>query len=152
MLRAMPVGLFVVSSALLLGGCGGGSGLSNSGACALPNGVQTALVYPAPGATGIPDNFGLVVLGSTAPLPPTYQAHVVNSTRQDALLFDGMSAPPNPLPVPNAPPAFANPVYQASVNPGHTFAAGTTVTVYLNNENGNSYCLATLNLGSFVER
>src|ERR1035441_3025938 len=73
MLRAMPVGLFVVSSALLLGGCGGGSGLSNSGACALPNGVQTTLVYPAPGATGIPDNFGLVVLGSTAPLPPTYQ-------------------------------------------------------------------------------
>jgi hypothetical protein len=152
MVRATPVGLFVVVWALLLGGCGGGSGLSNSGACAPPSGVQTVLVYPEPGSTGIPDNFGLVVLGSTAALPPTYQAHVVSSTRQDALLFDGMSAPPNPLPMPNTPPAFANPVYQASLNPSHTFAAGTTITVYLNNETGSSYCLATLNLGSFVVR
>jgi hypothetical protein len=152
-MRATLVGCYAAAaSALWIAGCGGNSSVSTSGSCALPSGTQTALVYPAPGATGIPDNFGLVVLGSTAPLPPTYSVHVVNSTRQNALLFSNVRAAPNPLPVPNAPSPFNNPVYQASVNPGQTFVSGTTVSVYLNNESGSSYCLSTLNLGSFMVR
>jgi hypothetical protein len=151
-MRALPVGFFAAASVLLLADCGGGNSLSTRGQCAPPSGTLTTLVYPAPGATGIPDNFGLVVLGSTAALPSSYQVHVVNSTGQDALLFENVSAAPNPLPTPNAPPTFANPVYQASLNPGQTFVAGTVVSIYLNNESGSGYCLATLKLGSFSVR
>jgi len=151
-MRALPVGFFAAVSVLLLAACGGGNSLSTRGQCTPPSGTQTTLVYPAPGATGIADDFGLVVLGSTAALPASYQVHVVNNTGQNAVLFGSMSAAPNPLPTPIAPPAFANPVYQASVNPGQTFAAGTIVSVYLNEENGSAYCLATLKLGSFSVR
>jgi hypothetical protein len=151
-MRALLAGFSAAASALLLAGCGGGNSLTTSGQCAPPSGTQLALVYPAPGATGIPGSFGLVVLGSTAALPSSYQVHVVDNAHQNALLFGNMSAPPNPLPTPNVAPAFSDPVFQASVNPGRTFAAGSTVTVYLNNESGNSYCLATLDLGSFVVR
>jgi len=150
-MRALPVGFFAAASLLLLADCGGNS-LSTRGQCAPPSGTQTTLVYPAPGATGIPDDFGLVVLGSTAALPPSYQVHVVNNTGQNAVSFGSMSAATDPLPTPNAPPAFASPVYQASVNPGQTFAAGTIVSVYLNEETGSAYCLATLKLGSFSVR
>jgi hypothetical protein len=110
------------------------------------------LVYPASGSVGIPDNFGLVVLGSTSPLPSSYEVHVVNSTDQDALLFGSVAAAPIPLPSPNKPPSFPNPVYQASLNPGQTFVSGTTVSVYLAETQGNTYCLATLLLGSFAVR
>jgi len=152
-MRATPFGLFAVASALALAACGGGNSSPGiGGTCEPPSGTRTALVYPAPGSTGIPDNFGLVVLGSTAPLPSSYQVHVVNSTRQDALLFENMSPAPSPLPSPNAAPPFADPVYQASVNPGQTFATGTAVSVYLNNETGSSYCISMLLLGSFVVR
>jgi hypothetical protein len=148
----LRAGLWAATLLLLLAACGGGdSGFGVSGSCAPPAGTRTALVYPAPGSRGIPDDFGLVILGSTAALPPTYQVHVVSSARQ-ALLFENMSPAPHPLPVPNTPAPFADPVYQSSANPGQTFAAGTTVSVYLNNENGSSYCLATLLLGSFAVR
>ncbi len=133
-------------SAALLSGCNGNNN-SNPSPCAPPNGIQTILVYPAPGATGIPDNFGVVVLGSTAGLPSGFQAYVVNDTTQNAVLFNVVGAPPNPLPTPNAVPSFANPVYQASGNPGTAFVAGSTISVYLNNV--NSGCVPSVSLGSF---
>jgi len=137
---------FFAAAGLVLAGCNGNS-TSNPGPCTPPGGAQTVLVYPAPGATGIADNLGLVVLGSTVALPGSYQAFVVNSTTQNSVLFNLLGTPPNPLPTPHALPAFANPVYQASGNPGATFVAGSTIMVYLNNV--NSGCVPTLNLGSF---
>lgn len=136
----------LAAAVLVLAGCNGNAS-SNPGPCTPPNGIGTVLVYPAPGATGIPDNFGLVVLGSTAALPASYQVYVVNNSTQNAVAFNTLGSPPNPLPTPNAVPTFSGPVYQSSGNPGATFVAGSSITVYLNNV--NSGCVPTLSLGTF---
>jgi hypothetical protein len=105
-------------------------------------------VYPAPGATAIPDNFGLVVLGSTSALPASYGTYIVNNSTQNSGYFNNVGTAPNPLPTPNALPTFAAPVYQSSGNPsGVTFVAGSSISVYLNNTSSN--CVPTLLLGSF---
>jgi hypothetical protein len=104
-------------------------------------------VYPAPGATGIPDNFGLVVLGSSSVLPLSYGTYIVNNTTQNAGYFNNLGTAPNPLPTPNALPTFPAPVYQSSGNPGVSFVAGSSLSVYLNNTSSN--CVPTLLLGSF---
>jgi hypothetical protein len=140
------VGFFAISS-LLITACNGTS-VTNPPQCRPPSGTTTTLVYPAPSSTGIPDNFGLVVLGSTSALPSGYGASVVNITTSNGILFNQVGVPPNPIPTPNAIPSFANPVYQASGNPGVTFVAGSTIAVYLNNL--NSGCNPTLQLGSFT--
>jgi hypothetical protein len=147
-MRSLGIGL--CAAALLLAACNGSSS-SGGGAetqCNPPSGTSTVLVYPAPGSTGIPDNFGLVVLGSSAALPGGYQAYVVNNTTNNAVVFNVVGVAPNPLPTPYATPTFPNPVYQASGNPGTTFVAGSSITVYLNN--AASSCYPTLALGSFT--
>jgi hypothetical protein len=137
------------AGALLLAACNtGGGSVTNPGPCGPPVGSSVVLVYPAPGATAVPDNFGLVVLGSTTTLPTSYQAYVYNTTTNNGFLFNAVSIPPNPLPTPNATPSFANPIYQASGNPGTTFVAGSTINVYLNN--ANSTCVPQNSLGSFT--
>jgi hypothetical protein len=145
-----------IMTALVLGaltltgtGCnGGGNGYSNPGQCNPPNGITTTLVYPAPNSTGIPDNFGVVVFGSTAALPASYSAYVVNDTTLNAVYFNTpLGTPPVPLPAPKAVPGFPNPVYQSSGNPGTSFVSGSAITVYLNDTGSN--CSPTFNLGTF---
>lgn len=148
MYRAM-FGVLVLA-AVVLAGCNSNSGSNPpTGTCGPPVGTTVALVYPAPNSTGIPDNFGVVVLGSTAALPGGYDVYVVNNTTQNSVYFNTVGVPPSPLPSPYATPAFANPVYQSSGNPGTTFVAGSTITVYLNNAN-NQNCIPTTSLGSFT--
>jgi hypothetical protein len=130
--------------AMMIGFLGG---TANPSPCTPPNGISTVLVYPAPGSTGIPDNLGVVVLGSTAALPSGFQAVLANNTTGNTVTFNLVGTPPNRLPTPNTLPAFANPVYQSSGNPGVTFVAGSTISVYLNNV--NSSCVPTTSLGSF---
>jgi len=146
MVRRMLFGLLGVA-AVVIAGCNSGTTSSTQPACGLPVGTSTVLVYPAPGATGIPDNFGTVVLGSTVALPGTYSTFVVNNSTLNSVFFNQLGTAPNPLPSPNATPAFANPVYQSSGNPGATFVAGSSVSVYLNNTNSN--CVPTQLLGTF---
>jgi hypothetical protein len=136
------------AAALLLAACNTGGGITNPGPCGPPAGTSTVLVYPAPGATAVPDNFGVIVLGSTTTLPGSYQAYVVNTTTNNGVLFNTLGTAPNPLPTPNATPSFANPIYQSSGNPGVTFVAGSTINVYLNNT--NSSCNPQTSLGSFT--
>ena len=143
--RGLPLLLGAV--AIAFAGCSNNNN-NNPGQCSLPSGTQTVLVYPAPGATAIPDNFGLVVLGSTSALPSSYGTYVVNNTTQNAGYFNNVGTPPNPLPTPNALPTFAAPVYQSSGNPGVSFVAGSSISVYLNNTSSN--CVPTLLLGSFT--
>jgi hypothetical protein len=141
------IGNSLVVAAMLLTGCNGNS-TANTIPCAPPSGIQTVLVYPAPGSSGLPDNLGQVVLGSTGALPSTYQAYLINNATQNAVAFNLVGTPPNPLPTPDALPTFANPVYQASANPGGAFVSGSAISVYLNN--ANSGCVPTVSLGTFT--
>jgi len=135
--------------AAVLAACNSGAATTPITACGPPANVSTVLVYPAPNATGIPDNFPYVVLGSTAALPAYYQVYVVNNTTGNAVYFNSVSTPPNPIPTPSATPSFANPVYQSSGTPtGVSFVAGSSITVYLNNAN-NPNCVPATALGTF---
>ena len=134
------------AAAVLAAGCGG-SNPSNPPSCSLPAGTTTVLVYPAPGSTGIPDNFGAVVLGSSKALPLSFDAFVVNNTTNNGVYYNTLGTGPNPLPSPAATPSFANPVYQASGNPGVTWFGGSSLTVYVNDTGSN--CVPTQSLGSF---
>jgi hypothetical protein len=107
-------------------------------------GTQLALVYPAPGATAIPDNFGQIVIGAAAALPPTWNAVTV-SPIATAGWGNFTNASP-PFPTPNATPPFANPVYQSSAVSG-TFVS-ETVSVYVNDTSSN--CAPYGPLGSFT--
>jgi len=140
----------VAAAAVLAAGCGGGGSTGSGGpaSCTLPSGTQTVLVYPAPGATGIPDNVPQVVLGSTTALPSGFSAYLVNTTTQIAFAFDNVGTAPVPIPTPNATPSFANPVYQNSANSGVTFSAGNSISVYVDNVNGG--CVIPTSLGSFT--
>jgi hypothetical protein len=139
------IGLTVlVLSAALASGCNSSS--NNPPQCTPPNGIRTVLVYPAPGATGIPDNVGVVVFGSTSALPSSFDAFIVNNTTGNSGYYNLLGVPPNPLPSPAATPSFASPVYQSSGNPGITWFAGSSLTMYLNDTGSN--CVPTLNLGT----
>ena len=117
--------------------------------CSPPPGVQSALVYPAPGSTAIPDAFGQVIIGSTAALPSSWD--VVLTTALSPSSVGGVhggtfqSASP-PFPTPNATPSFSNPVYQSSSFSG-TFP-GEVVQVYLNDTSSN--CTPAGPIGSFT--
>ena len=141
------VSLNLLAVAFCLAGCGGNNNTFR-GPCSPPNGTQTVLVYPAPGATAVPDAFGLVILGSTSPLPASFDAFVMNNTTGNGVFFNQVTnSPPSPLPTPNAVPPFANPVFKPSGNPGATFVSGSSITVFLNNT--NSFCHPA-SLGSFT--
>lgn len=141
--------LGVLGLAAILAACNSGAGTAPITACGPPANVSTVLVYPAPNATGIPDNFGYVVLGSTAALPAYYQAYIVDNTTQLAAYFSPVVTQPGPIPSPNTTPSFANPVYQQSGNTVGTFPAGGSITVYLNNGN-NQNCVPSTALGTFT--
>lgn len=139
----------VLAGVAALAACGG---LSTSGtvptiACVLPSGTQVALAYPVPGATGVPDSPGQVVVAVSSPLPASWQV-VVEITGQvptgGALLT---AIQPAAIPTPYATPAFASPSYETS---GLTSAlpAATMVQVGLNDESSdcNSYPV----IGSFT--
>jgi hypothetical protein len=90
----------------------------------------------------------LVVLGSTTALPNGYSAYLVNNTTQIAFAYENVSTAPIPLPVPNTTPSFANPAYQSSINPGDTFSAGSSISVYVDNVSGG--CIVPQSIGSFT--
>lgn len=125
--------------------------------CQLPSGVQTALVYPAPSATGASDSNGLIVIGSTTALPVGQSGNDWDIWFSDAVTF-GFLAPLNPnsslatasppFPAPNATPSFPNPQYQEQ-SAGVPFATGQTVTVFVNNKAAGNNC-SPLQIGRFA--
>jgi hypothetical protein len=152
--RRNSVVALVFSAAVSVGAaaCGPSSSPAPPGACAPPKGVQTALVYPAPGATGIPDNLGEIIFASTGTgLTPSYNAVLYdNSTGGEAQYnFATVTTWSSPLPSPAATPPFANAVYQSSANgyPGG-LPQGHNLTVLLNNLNSN--CIPETPYGSFT--
>jgi hypothetical protein len=120
--------------------------------CVPPTGVTTVLVYPAPGSTGIPDNFGQVVLGSSGTgLPSSFQAVVFDTTGgMSGFTFNLVTPAASPLPTPAATPAFSNPLYQSSSSTDlYPWPQGHTLSVYLNDQSNQS-CTPQTSLGSFT--
>jgi hypothetical protein len=117
--------------------------------CGAPSG-QVALAYPAPGATGVPDNFAGVVFASTSGLTAGYGAYIVPAGSSSGTLLETVAPAPSPLPSPYATPGFANPVYQESASGGVVLPAATQIGVYLNDLNSN--CQPTKLLGTFTSQ
>lgn len=112
-----------------------------------PGNVQSALVYPAPNATAIPDVFGQVIIGSTAALPAAWNVVLVDANSPFGVGGGTFTTPATPFPQPTATPAFANPVYQSSSFAGGNFP-GEVVHVYLNNTGTN--CTPLGPIGQFT--
>jgi len=144
--------LFLCAGVVALSNCSGGIGGSGGNqpapvACGTPPGVtQTVLVYPAPGATSVPDAFGQVIVRSTSAIPTNWGITVANIFGASAN-GNAFATAPSPLPTPNQTPTFANPVYQTSTFP-NVSAAGQTLVVFLNNLSSN--CTPNVSIGSFT--
>jgi len=136
-------------AAAALAACGGGNGgFSQPPAvtCVVPTGTQVALAYPVPGATGVPDAPGQVVIATSPALPASWQVVL-----QAGGFFQSESVlntiPQSSVPTPMATPSFASPVYQSSGLSG-ALGSATTFTVELNNEASN--CNVFPVVGSFT--
>lgn len=114
--------------------------------CVLPSGVLTALAFPIPGATNVPDSPGQIVVAVSSSLPATWQLVV----QIPGVLLQGESLlttiAPSAIPTPYAVPTFAAPTYEAS---GLTSALppASTINVLLNDE--SSPCNQYVLVGSF---
>ncbi len=111
--------------------------------CPLPAGVQTQLVYPAPGSTVSASTVSEIAIGSTAAL---------DSSRYQVVITDALFPYPNfiapggalaaaspPFPSPSQTPAFGNPQYQTTTL-SSVFAANQVVTVYVNDTKSGDNC------------
>jgi len=138
-----PAAVFALFSGLAaFAGCGGGG---SPGLCGAPKG-QVALVYPAPGSTGIPDGFPGIVLGSTNGLGPSYDAVLQQAGTVLQVPQGRVALAPTPLPSPYLLPAFPNPIYQISAA-RIVLLSGAKYQVYLNDSNSNC---GLSSIGSFT--
>jgi hypothetical protein len=128
--------LTAAAATVLLSACGGNYYSSPGPPCGAPQGT-VIVAYPAPGSTGVPDNFPGIIFASTHALFSSYQAIVVpnGSSIGTPLAPVAMFTPP--LPTPNQTPSFANPIYQMSAANGYILPAATLINVYLNDLNSN---------------
>ena len=138
--------LWVVLSLVSLGAAAACSSSSTGStpppatSCLAQVGATGALVYPAQSATGVPDNVGQVIIGTTTTLPSSWNVELFFTSGFLAAIGGSVTPAPNPLPTPNTIPPFANPVYQSSAMP--VLPAGTTFQVGVNNT--ASTCLPTI--------
>lgn len=151
MTRTKPytMALLGLTAAAVLAACNNGNVTGgNPMACGTPSGVTQGpvLVYPAPGATAVPDAFGQIVVASNVAMPNTWDVAVYTAAGGGATGAGFQAASP-PFPTPNASPTFANPVYQSSSFVG-TDIPGSTVAVYLNELDSN--CTPSVEIGTFT--
>lgn len=149
MMRSSAIVCGAVAVVCSLAGCGGG----NSSAptvpvvqCVLPTGTQAALAYPAPGATGVSDSPGQVVVAASPALPGNWQVVLGYG---NVLAYESVLNPisQSSVPTPYATPSFANPTYESSGLSG-PLPPAATITVLLNNESSN--CNSYLQIGTFT--
>jgi hypothetical protein len=143
---AVSAGAVLAACAALLAGCG------NSGTTAAPPLCSTGnvvLVYPAPNATAIPDNFPGIVFGASTSFSTTAQALLVQSGSTTPIALGAVGVAPTPLPTPNAIPTFGTPTYAESAANGFILAATTVYSVYYNDY--SSSCTPAL-VGSFTSK
>lgn len=134
-----------------LSACNGGSSPATNPTpgptCSPPAGTQSALVYPAPNSTAIPDAFGQIVVGSAPALPSSWNVVVVTALSPSGVPGGKLTAAATPIPAPTATPGFPNAVYQSSSFSGLTFP-GEVVSAYLNDTASN--CFPDGPIGSFT--
>ena len=148
MKRLLPW-LTVAVAAFVLAACNSSNPnvLPTPGPTCSPGNIQTQLIYPAPGATGIPDAFGQVIVASSpSPLPTSWNVVVVTAISPSGVSGNTFQPATPPFPTPNATPSFSSPQYQSSAF-GQNFP-GEVVTVFLNNT--ASTCTPVGPLGSFT--
>jgi hypothetical protein len=152
-LRNLSIGFGLALCALTFAACGGnGNTFTNPtpGPTCSPN-TTVQLIYPIPGATGVPDAPQQIVFAVATPLPSIWDAYIApSSTGSNGGYTSGLQTiPATSIPSPHATPSFANAVYQ-SVTIGGSLAppTGTTWYVWINDTAGN--CAPLGPLGSFT--
>ncbi len=150
--------LFVVSAlatcALAFAACGGNGGVVNPtpGPTCSP-GTTVQMIYPIPGATGVPDAPQQIVFAVASPLPNFWNLYISNASNGNGSVNGYTNAgmqtiTAGQVPSPSATPSFANPVYQSVTLSGALTPAATTWYVWINDTNGN--CTPAGPVGSFT--
>ncbi|HVA26951.1 MAG TPA: hypothetical protein VNF68_02160 [Candidatus Baltobacteraceae bacterium] len=123
---------------LALAACSGSGGSTfvnpTPGPTCGPVGITSQLVYPAPGATAVPDATAQIVVAVSSPLPiNTYNLALIavsnGSSAQTANYLSQIAA--SQLPAGSASTTIVNPTYEA-VNLIATLPAATQIQVALN--------------------
>ena len=151
--------LFAVSAlatcAVAFAACGGGGNTITNptpGPTCSP-GTTVQMIYPIPGATGVPDSPQQIAFAVGTALPSTWDAYISNSSTGNGTA-GGYTVPlqtitAGQVPSPSATPSFANPIYQSVTLQGSLAPpTGTTWYVWINNTAGN--CTPLGPLGSFT--
>jgi len=146
------VAILAALGTLALAACGGSGGSTfvnpTPGPTCVP-GVQYQMIYPIPGATGVPDNPQQIAFAVSAPLAGwnlfLNNANTLSNAAYTIATMQTITA--GQVPSPSATPSFPNPVYQSVTLTGG-FTSGQTIYVWLNNLNSN--CTAVGPVGSFT--
>jgi hypothetical protein len=137
------------------GGGGGGSAVPTPGPTCGPVGIQSQLIYPAPGATQVPDAQPQIVIAVSSPLPINTDNLVlfnVNNSNNAAGTQNPLAQiQASQLPAGSASTTIANPTYEAvnlAASLAVNFASGTTIQTAINTP--SSTCTPQNVPGSFT--
>jgi hypothetical protein len=149
--------LFVASAlstcAVAFAACGGGG---NDNVTPTPGptcspGTTVQMIYPIPGATGVPDAPQQIVFAVGTALNSNWDAYLANNSAGNNGGYTNpvQTITASQVPSPSATPSFANPVYQSiTLNGSLAPPSGTTWYVWINNTAGN--CTPMGPVGSFT--
>ena len=142
-MKPKVVTIALVLVATVLAACSGNSNLAPPGSCTSV--APPVLLYPAPGATGVPVVANLqLYFGYPSNPGPTFAVPSLTANNGNPTITGSPYALPSPGPTPPGslpPPANT----QSFVSTISGYAAGTTYTVNVT----NTACNATYALGSF---
>jgi hypothetical protein len=139
--------------AVALTACGGGGGVVSPtpGPTCGPVGIQSQLIYPAPGATAVPDATAQIVIAVSSPLPiNTYDLQVtaLNNGGGSAITQNPLAQiQASQLPAGSGTTTISNPTYEA-VNLVTQLPAATQLQTAINDP--NSTCTAQNVPGTFT--
>lgn len=116
-------------------------------------GTTVQMIYPIPGATGVPDAPQQIAFAVASPLPNSWNLFLNVTDTLGATGYQGFTGAgfetiaAGQVPSPSATPSFSNATYQ-SVTLGGALASKTTYWVWINNQATN--CTPNGPVGSFT--
>jgi hypothetical protein len=138
----VSLGVAALASAI---GCSGSDPAPGTGICSEPAIPSEQLLYPIPGATGVPTAAGSVVFAGSLDAA----SRVVLTAGGVEKQLGTLVVPPSPLPSPMATPAIAGSPLSSAPYPA--LASATTYTVSITFDFGSAACPApVLTEGSFT--